>query len=160
MLDDTFTLSNEEKRQILNKKDDYEDTRSISIEALKIVQKRRGWISKKAICEISKILRISESNLEEVATFYSQIFRKPVGRNVIRYCDSVVCYMYGCEDIKSILENELNIVIGETTKDLCFTLLPTCCLGNCDKAPTIMINDVTYSCLTPKSVVKLLELYK
>ncbi|XBC43566.1 MAG: NADH-quinone oxidoreductase subunit NuoE [Buchnera aphidicola (Meitanaphis flavogallis)] len=153
-------LSKEEEIDILKSKNNYEDAQSSSIEALKIVQKNRGWVSKQAICEISKILKIPESNLEEVATFYSQIFRKPIGRNIIRYCDSVVCYMYGCEDIKSCLEDALNIAIGETTQDLRFTLLPICCLGNCDNAPTIMINDNIYSRLNVKRVVELLELYK
>ncbi|XBC38856.1 MAG: NADH-quinone oxidoreductase subunit NuoE [Buchnera aphidicola (Melaphis rhois)] len=159
-LDNDFILSNEEKTEILNKKNDYEDARASSIEALKIVQKKRGWISKKAIYEIAKILDISASDLEEIATFYSQIFRYPVGRNIIRYCDSVVCYMYDCEKIRHFLENHLNIIIGETTKDLRFTLLPICCLGNCDKAPTIMINDTIFSRVTLKSIVKLLELHK
>lgn len=153
-------LSKEEETDILKIKDNYEDPQSSSVEALKIVQKNRGWVSKQAILEISKILTISESNLEEVATFYSQIFRKPVGRNIIRYCDSVVCYMCGCEDIKLCLEDVLNISIGETTKDFRFTLLPICCLGNCDNAPTIMINDNIYSRLNLERVVELLELYK
>ncbi|XBC37798.1 MAG: NADH-quinone oxidoreductase subunit NuoE [Buchnera aphidicola (Meitanaphis microgallis)] len=155
-----FILSNEEKKAILKEKNNYEDSRASSIEALKIVQKNRGWVSKRAIYAISKILEISASDLEEVATFYSQIFRRPVGRNVIRYCDSVVCYMHGCENIRACLENKLNIVIGETTRDFRFTLLPICCLGNCDKAPTLMINDNIYSRLTLKTVVELLELYQ
>ncbi|ANF17297.1 NADH dehydrogenase [Buchnera aphidicola (Schlechtendalia chinensis)] len=160
IVNDTFELSYEEIKEILEVKRSYENSRASSIEALKIVQKKRGWISRSSINAISKILRISESDLEEIATFYSQIFRKPVGRNIIRYCDSVVCYMHGCEDIKFFLEKRLNIFIGETTKDFRFTLLPTCCLGACDKAPVIMINDHTYFCLTLKLIVELLESYK
>ncbi|XBC44508.1 MAG: NADH-quinone oxidoreductase subunit NuoE [Buchnera aphidicola (Schlechtendalia peitan)] len=159
-LNDTFELSNDEKQDILKHKNYYESSRASSIEALKIVQKNRGWISKRALYEIAKILEISASDLEEIATFYSQIFRKPVGRNIIRYCDSVVCYMYGCENIKSFLEKRLDILIGETTKDFRFTLLPTCCLGSCDKAPVIMINDRVYSNLTLQLIAELLESYR
>jgi len=132
----------------------------VSIEALKIVQKKRGWISDQAIVEIAKILNLHPSEVESVATFYSQIYRQPVGRHVIRYCDSVVCYLTGYEKIKETLENYLSIEIGETTADGRFTLLPICCLGNCDKSPTIMINEDLHSCLNPDSIPNLLELYK
>ncbi|QCI25378.1 NADH-quinone oxidoreductase subunit NuoE [Buchnera aphidicola (Sitobion avenae)] len=155
-----FMLTDEEINEIQNQKKYYENSRAIVIEALKIVQKKRGWISDQAIYAISKILKINPSDVEGVATFYSQIFRQPVGRNIIRYCDSVVCFLTGYEAIKSALEDYLKIKIGETTKDNRFTLLPVCCLGNCDKSPTIMINEDTYSFLTSESIPCLLESYK
>ena len=127
---------------------------------MKIVQKKRGWISDQAIYAIAEILQINPSDVEGVATFYSQIFRQPVGRNIIRYCDSVVCFLTGYKKIKIVLQNHLKIQIGETTKDGKFTLLPVCCLGNCDKSPTIMINEDTHSFLTAESIPCLLELYK
>ncbi|QCI17564.1 NADH-quinone oxidoreductase subunit NuoE [Buchnera aphidicola (Acyrthosiphon lactucae)] len=155
-----FSLTNEEINEIENQKKYYENFRSVSIEALKIVQKKRGWISDQAIYAIAEILQINPSDVEGVATFYSQIFRKPVGRNIVRYCDSVVCFLTGYEKIKIALEYYLKIKIGQTTKDNRFTLLPVCCLGNCDKSPTIMINEDTHSCLTPESIPHLLESYK
>ena len=66
---------------------------------MKIVQKKRGWISDQAIYAIAEILQINPSDVEGVATFYSQIFRQPVGRNIIRYCDSVVCFLTGYKKI-------------------------------------------------------------
>lgn len=155
-----FKLTNEEIYEIENQKKYYENFRSISIEALKIVQKKRGWICDQAIYAIAEILKINPSDVEGVATFYSQIFRQPVGRNIIRYCDSVVCFLTGYQEIKITLENLLQVKNGETTKDNKFTLLPVCCLGNCDKGPTMMINEDTYSCLTPESIPYILELYK
>ncbi|QIE02273.1 NADH-quinone oxidoreductase subunit NuoE [Buchnera aphidicola] len=155
-----FQLTNEEINEIENQKKYYENFRAISIEALKIVQKKRGWISDQAIYAIAEILQIPPSEIEGVATFYSQIFRQPVGRNIIRYCDSVVCFLTGYKEIKSTLEKLLKIKIGETTKDNQFTLLPICCLGNCDKGPTIMINEDIYSFLTPESIPSILERYK
>jgi len=153
-------LTNEEIIEIQSQKKYYENCKAISIEALKIVQKKRGWVSDQAIYAISEVLQINPSELEGVATFYSQIFRQPVGRNIIRYCDSVVCFITGYKKIKIVLENYLKITIGQTTQDNRFTLLPVCCLGNCDKAPTLMINEDTHSCLTPDSIPHLLELYK
>lgn len=152
-------LNDLELKKIEEEKKNYEDNKSISIEALKIVQSSRGWISDELIKEISKILNISESQLEEVATFYSQIYRKPVGYNIIKYCDSVVCYMMGSDNIKCKLENILNIKIGQTTNDNKFTLLPISCLGNCDKAPVIMINNKTYSNIKISYIPILLEKY-
>jgi len=153
-------LTNEEKIFIENKKKSYKTAKAVSIEALKIVQKRLGWISKQSIYDISRVLGLPFSEVESIATFYSLIFRKPVGRNIIKYCDSVVCYIMGYKIIEKMLVKTLQIRPGKTTLDRRFTLLPTCCLGNCDKAPTIMINDHLFSNVTSKSVVRLLESYK
>ncbi|VFP83949.1 NADH-quinone oxidoreductase subunit E [Candidatus Erwinia haradaeae] len=153
------TLSDIERDAIVHEKDFYEDNRAIVIEALKIVQKNRGWVSDSLIKDIANLLDLPPSDVEGVATFYSQIYRRPVGRHIIRYCDSVVCYLMGYEMIQSTLEEYLKIHPGQTTEDKRFTLLPTCCLGNCDKAPTMMINTMTYGNLTSIDIAKLLEQY-
>ncbi|BBI01140.1 NADH dehydrogenase subunit E [Buchnera aphidicola (Nipponaphis monzeni)] len=153
-------LTNKERMLIECKKKSYANSKAASIEALKIVQRRIGWVPKQAIIDISEILKVSISEIESIATFYNQIFRKPVGKNIIRYCDSVVCYVMGYEKIKKVLIDTLGITIGETTVDNQFTLLPVCCLGNCDKAPTIMINQNIYSNVSDVSIINLLESYK
>ncbi|MGL4861175.1 MAG: NADH-quinone oxidoreductase subunit NuoE, partial [Enterobacteriaceae bacterium] len=130
-----------------------------SIEALKLVQKAHGWVPDGALDAIARILGIPVSDVEGVATFYSQIFRQPVGRHVIRYCDSVVCYITGYEGIEKTLEHKLQIGPGQTTADGRFTLLPVCCLGNCDKGPTMMIDEDTHSHLRPEDIEGLLEQY-
>ncbi|PPI86720.1 NADH-quinone oxidoreductase subunit NuoE [Candidatus Pantoea edessiphila] len=158
--DKSLILSDEEYHAIIKEKKYYETSRSVCIEALKIVQQKRGWICDSAIESIAAILNLPSSEVEGVATFYSQIFRKPVGRNIIRYCDSVVCYINGYKDIQLKLEQNLNIKPGQTTLDKCFTLLPVCCLGNCDKGPTIMINEETYIKLKPEDIDVLLERYQ
>lgn len=134
-------LTKSEYNSIQSECSHYENKKAASIEALKIVQKNRGWVSDQAIVWIAEILQVSEVEIEGVATFYNQIFRQPVGRHIIRYCDSVVCYMTGCEKIKKKIEDILGIKIGNTTCDKRFTLLPTCCLGMCNVAPVIMINE-------------------
>lgn len=155
-----FELSVIEREEIEQEKHHYEDARSASIEALKIVQKQRGWVPDGAIEAIASVLGIPGSDVEGVATFYSQIYRRPVGRHVIRYCDSVVCHITGYQGIQAAIERYLNIKPGQTTFDGRFTLLPTCCLGNCDKGPTMMIDEDTYSHLTPERIPELLEQYK
>ncbi|CAD6511531.1 NADH-quinone oxidoreductase subunit NuoE [Candidatus Profftia tarda] len=155
-----FVLSNSTREAIEYEKTHYEDSHAVSIEALKIVQKEHGWVSDGALHAIAEVLDIPVAHVEGVATFYSQIFRQSVGRHIIRYCDSIVCYINGYEEIQAALESRLDIKPGQTTLDKRFTLLPTCCLGNCDKGPNIMIDDDTHAYLTSDNVIKLLEKYK
>lgn len=156
---DRFFLSASERMAIEHELAHYEDPRAASIEALKIVQQQRGWVPDGAIPAIGEMLGIPASDVEGVATFYSQIFRQPVGRHIIRLCDSMVCYLQGHEAIQAALQQRLGIGLGETSTDNRFTLLPVCCLGNCDKAPTLMIDDDTYSHLDAGNVAQLLERY-
>lgn len=102
---EAFELSAAEREAIEHEKHHYEDPRAASIEALKIVQKQRGWVPDGAIYAIADVLGIPASDVEGVATFYSQIFRQPVGRHVIRYCDSVVCHINGYQDPAALEKN-------------------------------------------------------
>ncbi|WP_394354762.1 NADH-quinone oxidoreductase subunit NuoE [Aquipseudomonas alcaligenes] len=156
---DRFTLSEAERSAIEHEMHHYEDPRAASIEALKIVQKERGWVPDGAADAIGAILGIPASDVEGVATFYSQIFRQPVGRHIIRVCDSMTCFVGGHEDLLGSLKDKLGIVPGQTTSDGRFTLLPVCCLGNCDKAPAVMIDDDTYGNLDANGIAQLLESY-
>ncbi|UDG81659.1 NADH-quinone oxidoreductase subunit E [Candidatus Profftia lariciata] len=156
---DFYVLSKNIRKAIEHEKYKYEDPRAASIEALKIIQKEYGWVADKALHAIAEILNVSVADLESIATFYSQIFRESVGRHIIRYCNSVVCYINGYQNIQVALELKLNIKPGQTTLDNRFTLLPVCCLGNCDKGPTMMIDNNTYVHLTPQNVIQFLEYY-
>lgn len=156
---DRFILSASERLAIEHELAHYEDPRAASIEALKIVQKARGWVPDGAIPAIGELLGIPASDVEGVATFYSLIFRQPVGRHVILLCDSMVCYIQGYESIQVALQQRLGIGLGETSSDGRFTLLPVCCLGNCDKAPTLMIDDDTYGQLDADNLAPILERY-
>jgi NADH-quinone oxidoreductase subunit E len=156
---DRFILSEAEHAAIEHEMHHYEDPRAASIEALKIVQKARGWVPDGAADAIGEILGIPASDVEGVATFYSQIFRQPVGRHIIRVCDSMTCYVGGHESVVAEMQKQLGIGLGETTNDSRFTLLPVCCLGNCDKAPAVMIDDDTFGNLHADGVAKLLEAY-
>lgn len=130
------------------------------IEALKIVQDHRGWISDESLQAIAAHMEMSAEELDSVATFYNLIFRKPVGRNIILLCDSISCYVMGYEKIYEHLQARLNIKFGETTPDARFTLLPNHCLGTCDHAPALMINDDLYKNLTNDELDEILKEYK
>jgi NADH-quinone oxidoreductase subunit E len=156
---DRFALSDTERSAIEHEMHHYEDPRAASIEALKIVQNTRGWVPDGACDAIGEVLGIPASDVEGVATFYSQIFRVPVGRHIIRVCDSMTCYIGGHENVLDSIKQQIGIEPGQTTADGRFTLIPVCCLGNCDKAPALMIDDDTYGDVQPGGVAKLLEDY-
>ena len=131
-----------------------------SIEALKIVQDKNRWVSDEALADVAKILEMSVTELENVATFYNLIFRKPVGRHVILLCDSISCWVMGSESVLSYLNKKLGISYGETTEDDRFTLLPIQCLGKCDCAPAMMIGNDLHHNLTTEKIDDILQQYK
>lgn len=157
---DRFQLAPELRAEIEEVTHHYPDARAASIDALKIVQRAHGWVPDGAIPAIAEVLGIPASDVEGVATFYSQIFRVPVGRHIIRVCDSMTCYINGHEQVLASITKQFGCGLGETTADGRFTLLPVCCLGNCDKGSTIMVDDDTFGGMTPENVVSVLENYR
>src|SRR5579859_2620430 len=150
-----FVLHPDDRAAMEHETHHYEDPRAASIEALKIVQHRHGWVPDGAIAAIGEVLGVPGSDVEGVATFYNLIFRRPVGRHVIKVCDSVACYLTGYAEVVKAFSDTLGIGLGQTTADKRFTLLPICCLGACDKGPVLMIDDHTHGDVTPNKVGKL-----
>jgi NADH-quinone oxidoreductase subunit E len=146
-------LTAEEKHEIDHEITKFPIVRSACLEALMVVQKHRGHVSDEALRAVASYLNMSATELDGIATFYNLIYRKPVGKKVIRICDSVSCFIMGYDQIRARIENELGIKLGQTTSDGEFTLLPTPCLGTCDKAPALMINDELHRNLTPDNIV-------
>ncbi|HWJ30647.1 MAG TPA: NADH-quinone oxidoreductase subunit NuoE [Flavisolibacter sp.] len=133
--------------------------RAAVIEALKIVQKERGWVSDESINEIAGYLEMSAAEVDSVATFYNLIFRRPVGRHVILICDSISCYVLKYERLYNALQKILQVKFGETTADKRFTILPNACLGCCDKAPALMIDEDLYTNVTEEQLESILSSY-
>jgi NADH-quinone oxidoreductase subunit E len=119
----------------------YPDKSAASIEALKLIQKHRGWVSDEALKAVAAMLDMSPEDLDAVATFYNLIFRRPVGREVIFCCNSVSCWMLGADAVRERFADRLGIAPGGTTPDGAFTLLPIVCLGACDRAPVVMVGE-------------------
>ena len=126
-----------------------------AIDALKIVQAHRGWISDESLKAIATHLDMSAAELDGIATFYTLIFRRPVGEKVILLCNSVTCWIKGCDSLQSKITEHLGIGLGETTPDDKYTLLPMTCLGACDKAPVMMIGDDLHENVGLQSVAEL-----
>ena len=153
-------LTEEEKKEIEEHVKEYPQKRAACIEALKVVQKHRRWVADESIKDIAELLEMTPEELDSVATFYNLVFRKPVGRHVILVCDSVSCWIMGYPNIVRYMNDKLGIKFGETTKDDRFTLLPIPCLGTCDHAPALMIDNDLHRDLSPENIDKILEKYK
>jgi len=153
-------LAEEEIKEINEEIKQYPYPAVACIDALKIVQKHRGWVSDESVKDIAQLLGISNEEVDGVATFYSRIYRKPVGRNVILVCDSVSCMIMGYESLYEYISGKLGIAFGGTSTDGRFTLLPISCLGDCDNAPAMMINNDHFNRLTADIIDELLERYK
>jgi len=130
------------------------------IEALKVVQRHRRWVTDQGVRDVAEYLDMDPAEVDSVATFYNLIFRKPVGRHVILICDSVSCWILGYETLRKRLERELGIHLGDTTPDDRFTLLPIPCLGTCDRAPALMVDDDVHRGLEPDDLPGILEGYE
>ncbi len=149
-------LSEQERQAIEAELQHYPNRRAVCIDALKIVQAHRGWVSDQGIADVAEFLEMAPAELEGVATFYNMIFRKPVGRHVILLCDSVSCWIMGSDRLCKHFAQRLGIAPGETSADGRFTLLPNVCLGACDHAPVMMIDDKHYQDLDPAGIDRIL----
>jgi NADH-quinone oxidoreductase subunit E len=150
-------LTEAERREIEAELQHYAQKRAVCIDAMKIIQRHRGWVSDDGIRDLAGFLEMTPDELDSVATFYNLIFRKPVGKHVILICDSVSCWIMGYERIRKHLSDRLRIELGETSSDGKFTMLPIPCLGTCDHAPALMIDDELYQDLDLHKVGQILE---
>jgi NADH-quinone oxidoreductase subunit E len=153
-------LTDQEKKEIQQELGKYAQKRAAGPEALKIVQRNRGWVSDENLSDVARFLDMTEEELDSVATCYNLIFRRPVGRHVILICDSVTCWIMGYENLFDHLKQRLGISLGQTTSDGRFTLLPVACLGACDKAPAVMIDEKLYVDLNISKLDEIIELYE
>ena len=153
-------LTREEQQEIEAELERYPSKQAVCIDAMKIVQRHRGWVSDENLRDIAELLEMSPADLDGVATFYNLIFRKPVGRHVILLCNSVSCWIMRYEQLRESLYRQLGIQFGETTPDGRFTLLPIVCLGACDRAPVLMVDEDLHTDVSPDGVQSILENYR
>ena len=152
-------LTPEEQREIEHAIKLVPYKKAASVEALKVVQEHRRWVSDESLRDVAKFLDMSPEELDSVATFYNMIFRKEVGKHVILVCDSISCWVMGYENLRNQLFNRLGIKFGETTPDGLFTVLPNCCLGTCDCAPALMIDNDLYRNVKVEELSNILKKY-
>jgi len=152
-------LTEREKEEIEEATRHSAQARGALPDALKIVQRRRGWVSDEEVADLAGFFGITAEEIDRIATGYTMIFRRPVGRHVILLCDSVSCWIMGVNPLTEHLRERLGIGYGETTKDGRFTLLPTACLGACDRAPVMMVDEDLHVELTAEKMDEVLGRY-
>ena len=127
---------------------------------LEAEQEKSGYLSEESIAEVAQSLSIPISEVYGLATFYSFLSTKPLGRNVIRICKSIPCYLKNSQMIIETVENELGITPGEITPDGRFSFELANCIGACDKAPAMLINNDVHGDLSATKISEVLKSYE
>jgi NADH-quinone oxidoreductase subunit E len=153
-------LTPEERQEIEAEFARYPTKQAVSIDAMKIIQRHRGWVSDESLRDLGEVLNMTPDELDGVATFYNLVFRKPVGRHVVLICDSVSCWIMGYKTLCHALTSRMGVDLGRTTADGRFTILPIVCLGTCDHAPAMMVDNDLHRDLDPDKLDEVLENYR
>lgn len=132
--------------------------RSAVLAALYLVQEQQGYITGNAMRHVAGILDMTPADVEDVTTYYVMFFRDPVGKYVLQVCRTLSCALNGAERVTEALSEKLGIRPGETDASGMFTLLEFECLGACDRAPVVMVNNEHWhEKATPESSAKLVD---
>jgi NADH-quinone oxidoreductase E subunit len=131
--------------------------RSAVLPALYLVQYQNGYITANAIRYVAELLGITAADVEDVVSFYTMFYTKPMGQYVLQVCRTLSCALNGAERVTEELEAKLGIRPGETDPSGTFTLLEVECLGACDRAPVMMVNDAWHEGLAPEQAAKLVD---
>ncbi|MES1255128.1 MAG: NADH-quinone oxidoreductase subunit NuoE [Acidobacteriota bacterium] len=131
--------------------------RSAVLPALYLVQYQQGYITAAAIRYVAELLEITRADVEDVVSFYTMFYRKPVGKFVLQVCRTLSCALNGAERVTEALQAKTGLRPGETDADGTFTLVEVECLGACDRAPMVMVNDRWHECQRPEDAAALVD---
>lgn len=153
-----FQLSNDGKEKVLSELKRYESKQSAVLPALYIAQKEnKGFINAEVIKELSNVMAIPESQINEVFTFYTMYNKKPIGKYHVQVCRTLSCMLNGAQELTNHLCSQLGVKLDQVTTDGRFTVSEAECLGSCGTAPMMQIGDKYYENLTPESAMNLLR---
>src|SRR3979490_2810362 len=131
--------------------------RSAVLPALYLAQQQQGYITANAIRHVAGLLEITRADVEDVVSYYTMFYTRPVGKFVINVCRTLSCAINGAERVTEELSAKLGIKPGETDASGTFTLVEVECLGACDRAPAVMVNDAWHECLQPEDAATLVD---
>jgi len=134
----------------------YQGEKQELIPILQDTQEQFRYLPAAAMKEIGRFLRIPESTIYGVSTFYAQFKLTPLGKRIVRMCRGTACHVRGAAKVLSEIEKQLGIKAGETTDDMEYTLETVACIGACALAPTMTIDKETYGKMTTKKVAEVL----
>ncbi len=123
------------------------------------INQELGYLPREALAEVSQVLRVSNSQLFSVASFYHMLSTQPRGRHLIQFCESAPCHVMGGREVWQTLQDELGLEVGETSADGKWTLVTSSCLGICGVGPVIVIDDDIYGNVAPERVPGILARY-
>jgi NADH-quinone oxidoreductase E subunit len=152
-----YTASNRARFDEIVKRYPPDRRRSAVLPALYLVQHQQGYITANAIRHVAELLGITRADVEDVVSYYTMFYTRPVGKYVVNVCRTLSCAVNGAERVTEELTAKLGIKPGETDKSGTFTLMEVECLGACDRAPAVMVNDAWHECLKPEDVSRLVD---
>jgi NADH-quinone oxidoreductase subunit E len=152
-----FTEDNRRRIEAIASHYPPERRRSAIIPPLHIVQEQQGHVSASAMREVATVIGCTPAEVEDVVSYYSMFYTKPVGKYVLQVCRTLSCALAGAERLTDAICRKLNIKVGETDATGTFTLVEVECLGACDRGPVLLVNDHWHELATPESVDALLE---
>ena len=150
-------LLKEFKIEVIEK---YRNSKSPLMQVLQESQKRYGCVPVEVQEFISKEMHVSTAKINGVVSFYSMFSLKPSGKHILGVCTGTACYVKGSTRLVERVEELLDTPYGSTTKDGLFTLAPTRCVGDCSKAPVIMVDDKIYGKVTSDDIPKIIAEYQ
>lgn len=154
----TYTAERSAKLEAICSKYPPEQRKSAVLAALYLVQEQQGYLTAAGLRHVAEFLRITPAEVEDVASYYVMFFKAPVGTYVLQVCRTLSCALAGAERVTEALSEKLGIKLGETDPSGMFTLLEFECLGACDRAPVVMVNNEHWhEKATPESCSKLVE---
>ena len=152
-----YTPENRRRFDEILKRYPADATRSAVLPALYLAQYQQGYITANVIRHIAELLKITRADVEDVVSFYTMFYTKPMGKFVLQVCRTLSCALNGAERVTEELRDKLGIKPGETDASGTFTLIEVECLGACDRAPVVMVNDAWHECLRPEDAGRLVE---
>ena len=155
-----FTFTPERRRALdeLLPKYPPDRKRSAVLAALYLVQEQQGYLTANGMRHVAEILDMSPAEVDDVATYYVMFYREPVGKYVLQVCRTLSCALLGAERVTEALSEKLGIRVGETDASGMFTLLEFECLGACDRAPVVMVNNEHWhECVKPEQAARLID---
>jgi NADH-quinone oxidoreductase E subunit len=135
----------------------YPEKRAAVLPVLTLAQREFGWISGEVAAYVGTLMGYPASDMLSVATFYTMLHKKPVGKYHIEVCRNVSCWLMGAYACVDEMKRRLSIEVGGMTRDRRFSLGLTECLGSCGTAPAMQVGDRYYENLTPQRVAEILE---
>jgi NADH-quinone oxidoreductase E subunit len=134
-----------------------ERRRSAVLPALYLAQRQSGYVTLEAIRHVADVIGCTPAEVEDVVSFYSMFYTRPMGRYVLQVCRTLPCALRGAERVTGALSAALGIGVGETDASGTFSLLEVECLGGCDRAPLVMVNDAWHELLAPEAARALVD---